>query len=983
MTQAADNETVLFGLTGVGVVETDLESGRLLRANQAFCEMVGYSEAELQGMSYLELTDPEDRERDAERFAALQQRERQTWRSLTRVRHKDGRVVWLELNIIVLGKGNQAKNLTVATDVTGRVSSEAALHESEAQLAVELADAQQLQRISSVMIEEDDADALYEQILEAARVMMRSDFASIQMLVHERNELLLLNHIGFAPESAEHWKWVSLAETTSCGVAMSSDERIIIPDAEAWDLIVGTEDLEHYRLSGIRAMQSTQLVSRSGRLIGMISTHWRDVHEPSARELRLFDVLARQVADLIERRQTAEALREREERYRSLFGSIDQGFCISELLYDENGRVVDFCYLEVNGVFERQTGLADVAGKLQSELAPNTESHWFETYARVARTGESIRFETYTETVDRWFSVFASRVGGDGSRQLTVVFDDITERKRRERNLAFLADIENRFASLASSEEIIKIAGVLIGEHFDVSHCLLVDINEQMSVASVFHDHRATPDLPSLIGDYQLENFHSAAEIEQLAAGQPVVINDVSRERNQLESGEKFDALGTRALVTAPYVRDGRWKFAIGAQVNQPRQWRVDETEFLTELATRVALRIERARAEEALRASEERLSLTVESIPNYAIFTTDLDRVITSWNTGAEGVFGYSEAEAVGQPAKMLFTPEDQAAGVPEQEFEQARAEGAADDDRWHLHKDGSRFYVSGRVAPLRERERLTGYVKIARDLTKEKQAEAEREMLLEAVQDFNTALEGRVTERTAELERSNVRFTQAFELAPISATISTLGKGETFLEVNEAFLKLTGYTREEVLGKTAFDLKMWSFLDDQKKLQAAQKDGLGFRDLELKLRHKQGAVYDILLSAEVIKVDEQEGYLKMFYDITSRKRSETQMHTAVQSIMTDARWFSQEFVARLNHIETGGTVDSYQPVSGLSLSPRERELLSYLAMGWSNQKIGEEMGLKQQTVRNYISTIYEKLGIHSRAEAIVWAREHGLAGK
>ncbi|MCA1816960.1 MAG: PAS domain-containing protein, partial [Acidobacteria bacterium] len=185
-------------------------------------------------------------------------------------------------------------------DITERVRAEEALRASEARLEVELADTRQLQSISSALVEEDNIGALYEKILEAARSLMRSDMASIQMFDDERNGLSLLAQTGFAPESAGHWKWVKIDDTTSCGLAMSSGERVIVPDVEQWDFVAGTQDLAHYRRSGIRAMQSTRLVSRSGHLVGMISTLWRDVHQPSERELRLFDVLARLTADLIE-----------------------------------------------------------------------------------------------------------------------------------------------------------------------------------------------------------------------------------------------------------------------------------------------------------------------------------------------------------------------------------------------------------------------------------------------------------------------------------------------------------------------------------------------------------------------------------------------------------------------------------------------------------------------------------------------------------
>lgn len=120
MSDKAPAPDVLFELTGVGVVETDLATGRLMRANRTFCKWIGYREAELQHMTYLELTHPDDRERDAESFAALQQGENRGGRALTRLLCRNGQVVWLELHITVVGEGHEARNLTVATDVTER-----------------------------------------------------------------------------------------------------------------------------------------------------------------------------------------------------------------------------------------------------------------------------------------------------------------------------------------------------------------------------------------------------------------------------------------------------------------------------------------------------------------------------------------------------------------------------------------------------------------------------------------------------------------------------------------------------------------------------------------------------------------------------------------------------------------------------------------------------------------------------------------------
>jgi two-component system CheB/CheR fusion protein len=138
--------------------------------------------------------------------------------------------------------------------------------------------------------------------------------------------------------------------------------------------------------------------------------------------------------------------------------------------------------------------------------------------------------------------------------------------------------------------------------------------------------------------------------------------------------------------------------------------------------------------AEERARAGEERMRLVADSTKDYAIITMDIDGLITSFNSGAERIFGYTEEEILGKPDAIIFTPEDRAAGVPDEEKGRAREEGRAEDERWHLRKDGSRFFCSGVMTPLQDGE-LTGYAKIGRDLTGRKQAELGRaeQLLLE----------------------------------------------------------------------------------------------------------------------------------------------------------------------------------------------------------------------------------------------------------
>jgi len=131
-----------------------------------------------------------------------------------------------------------------------------------------------------------------------------------------------------------------------------------------------------------------------------------------------------------------------------------------------------------------------------------------------------------------------------------------------------------------------------------------------------------------------------------------------------------------------------------------------------------------RRKAEESLRAGEERMRLVAESTKDYAIITCDTEGRITSFNKGAERIFGFSEGEVIGQMSDIIFTPEDREHGIPEEERTRAREEGRAEDERWHSRKDGSRLYCSGVMTPLMDGDHFYGYAKIARDQTEQLKA-------------------------------------------------------------------------------------------------------------------------------------------------------------------------------------------------------------------------------------------------------------------
>jgi PAS domain S-box-containing protein len=318
---------------------------------------------------------------------------------------------------------------------------------------------------------------------------------------------------------------------------------------------------------------------------------------------QVFEHIAEVTANL-DRKEAEEALRQSEEKYRTLINSMDEGYCMIEVILDKDGKPVDELLLEMNPAYEKHTGLTrDIVGKRTSEIVPGREKEWLDFFGNVALTGKPGYMEYHVDPIGRWLATHASRVGGEGSLKVAMVFTDITERKRREERQQYLLKLSDALRPLNDPVEIEGVACRLLAEEIKADRVYFVEINE---LAGHFRVRQ----------DYHRDNVSSVAGLHAISAyawamplyrrGERVVIPNIYvGDLVPLADLKAMEKVQIVSCFVSPLIKNKTLVGLLAATQSVARQWTTAEIELIEETQERTWAVMERARSEEASRKSE------------------------------------------------------------------------------------------------------------------------------------------------------------------------------------------------------------------------------------------------------------------------------------------------------------------------------------------------------------------------------------------
>jgi GAF domain-containing protein len=252
------------------------------------------------------------------------------------------------LDIVPVSLRGEAYVLTTVRDLTAqrRAEQAALLYEASKERLRDLAAIEQVHQVSSLFLRDADPRDLLDAVLDAAIAITEADFGNIQILDARTSDLQITVHRGLPASWIEFWNRMSKGHG-ACGTALEHGSRVIVEDVTQSEIFIGTDALRVQLEAGVRAVQSTPLVSRTGTPVGIISTHYRTSQRPSDRALRFLDVLAREAADILERTRFETALRRSEAKAKRILAGVADAI----VSVNARGRIVEW-----NDAAERMFG---------------------------------------------------------------------------------------------------------------------------------------------------------------------------------------------------------------------------------------------------------------------------------------------------------------------------------------------------------------------------------------------------------------------------------------------------------------------------------------------------------------------------------------------------------------------------------------------------------------------------------------------------
>ncbi|MEG4205865.1 PAS domain-containing protein [Microcoleus sp. Pol7_A1] len=438
--------------------------------------------------------------------------------------------------------------------------------------------------------------------------------------------------------------------------------------------------------------------------------------------------------DVTEQFESAATLRQSEERYRTLFESIGDGFCVIEMLFDKDDRAIDYRFLEVNPSFEQQSGLVQAVGKRMLELAPDHEKHWFEIYGRIAITGEPLQFENYAKALNRWFEVYACRTGEAQARKVAIVFKDISDRKRAEEFLrrsaeldAFRVSLADALRPLADPVEIQATASRVLGEYLGANRVAYFEVRGADYVVERDYVNGAE----TMAGNYAIDSFGPKL-LAAYRTGCPVVASDVEADPNlSPEQRSAYAASQIGAYIGIPLVKEGEFVAGLAVHTSEPRAWTLDEVSLVEEVADRTWAAVERARAEAALRDSEELKQRILESSKD-CIKVLTLNSEIVYINPGGLRLLEIDDPTLVLNACWLDFWKGENYENA-KSAIAAAKAGNTGQFQGYLPTHQGTPKWWDSIITPVRNTAgEVTQLMAISRDITRQKQAETQRERLL-----------------------------------------------------------------------------------------------------------------------------------------------------------------------------------------------------------------------------------------------------------